>query len=1168
MTLPRGENPYSETGPLAWEIPSASDDFDSVQILYDDLEDSSNEDILQLLKNEKAHLKYWVSIAREYYRRGRFSDFENTLDTARKEANITYDKSEEDQMEVFDSLAAYYVQLATKEKKSDKKRELFAKATQHYIDADKINMYNPKHLLGRAYFCLYEGDKMDQANNQFDFVLNQEPHNIPSLLGKACIAYNKKEYRIALTYYKKALRTNPGCPADVRYGLGLCFFKLGNEAKARAAFERALELDDKCVGALVGLAIMDLNEQTRESIQEGVRKLSKAYAIDPSNPMVLNQLGNHFFYKKDYNKVQHLALHAFHNTENEAMRAESCYHLARAFHAQEDFTQAFQYYYQATQFAPPNFVLPYFGLGQLYINRGDTENAAQCFERVLKAQPGNYETMRILGALYANSDNEAKREIAKSHLKKVTDQFSDDVEAWMELSQILVQSDLQASLNSNITATKIFTEKMQVDFVPPQLYNNRGSLLFQVGDPREAKNYFEEALKSVEKAQAEDPDDEDYYKEISYTIRYNIGLMEEALCQYDKAEQTYKSILADCPYYTHCYLRMGCMLRDRGQIYEASDKFKEPLQFSNEDPDAWTLIGNLHLTKMEWQPGQKKFERILKQPQTSNDAYSHIALGNVWLQTLHQPMKDKDKEKKYQERALTMYKQVLRNHPKNIWAANGIGAVLAHKGYINEARVIFAEVREATAEFCDVWLNIAHVYVDQKQYVAAIQMYENCLKKFYPYPHVDTLLYLARAYSKSGKLKEAKMTLLKARRVAPHDTVLLYNIALILQRLASQILRDEKSTLNDVLQAVHELGLSHKYFQHLAVEGDRMKFDLGRAQIEAKQCQDLLSQAQYHVARARKVHEEEEKLRKKQKEEREKLKRMQLEMQREVEERKRQKKEEEAKLRQDYIEKMKQATIIDEIDDKPAKKSQGRRQKGADGEIVSSGSEDEGGNKAEGGGDRSGDKKRKSRSGKEGKMSRRARKKAERAERKKEMKAQEEGLSSKQKKKIVSRAMLSSSDSDSDGGNEKLKIASDGESDSGGAGPSKKRRIGSSSSEGEDDAEASNKAKDRRSRSGSRSSAARSRSGSASSRSKSRSVSRSRSRSRSVGSRSRSPRSRSGSRKSRSGSPKSRSASRSVSRSRSRSKSKSVSRSRSRSKSKSRSRSRSSSSSSSGSKKS
>ena len=219
---------------------------------------------------------------------------------------------------------------------------------------------------------------------------------------------------------------------------------------------------------------------------------------------------------------------------------------------------------------------------------------------------------------------------------------------------------------------------------------------------------------------------------------------------------------------------------------------------------------------MEWGPGQKKFERILKQPATSGDAYSHIALGNVWLQTLHQPTKDKEKEKKYQDRALTMYKTILRSDPKNIWASNGIGAVLAHKGYITEARDIFAQVREATADFSDVWLNIAHIYVEQKQYISAIQMYENCLKKFYKHPNVEVLQYLARAYFKAGKLKEAKQTLLKARRVAPHDTVILYNIALILQKLANQLLRDEKSTLTEVLQAVHELGIAHKYFQYLA----------------------------------------------------------------------------------------------------------------------------------------------------------------------------------------------------------------------------------------------------------------------------------------------------------------------------------------------------------------
>ena len=63
--------------------------------------------------------------------------------------------------------------------------------------------------------------------------LYQSSNNIPSLLGKACIAFNKKDYRGALAYYKKALRTNPTCPASVRLGMGHCFVKLNRLAKAK-----------------------------------------------------------------------------------------------------------------------------------------------------------------------------------------------------------------------------------------------------------------------------------------------------------------------------------------------------------------------------------------------------------------------------------------------------------------------------------------------------------------------------------------------------------------------------------------------------------------------------------------------------------------------------------------------------------------------------------------------------------------------------------------------------------------------------------------------------------------------------------------------------------------------------------------------------------------------
>ena len=66
----------------------------------------------------------------------------------------------------------------------------------------------------------------------------------------------------------------------------------------RLSFNRAIQIDQKCVGALVGLAILELNMKTPESIRNGVMKLSRAYQHDPQNPMVLNHLANHFFFKK------------------------------------------------------------------------------------------------------------------------------------------------------------------------------------------------------------------------------------------------------------------------------------------------------------------------------------------------------------------------------------------------------------------------------------------------------------------------------------------------------------------------------------------------------------------------------------------------------------------------------------------------------------------------------------------------------------------------------------------------------------------------------------------------------------------------------------------------------------------------------------------------------
>jgi RNA polymerase-associated protein CTR9 len=109
---------------------------------------------------------------------------------------------------------------------------------------------------------------------------------------------------------------------------------------------------------------------------------------------------------------------------------------------------------------------------------------------------------------------------------------------------------------------------------------------------------------------------------------------------------------------------------------------------------------------------------------------------------------------------------VLKLRPHNIWAANGIGCVLAHKGNILDARDIFSQVREATADFPDVWINIAHIYMEQKQYVSALQMYKNCLTKFGRHADMQLLGYIARAYWKAGKMSEARDCIEKVRQTS------------------------------------------------------------------------------------------------------------------------------------------------------------------------------------------------------------------------------------------------------------------------------------------------------------------------------------------------------------------------------------------------------------------
>jgi RNA polymerase-associated protein CTR9 len=223
-------------------------------------------------------------------------------------------------------------------------------------------------------------------------------------------------------------------------GIGHCLFKLGHFDKAKVAYHRAIQLDPDCSGARIGLGLILLNDGTRSLAEKAMGHIAYVYKKDVEakrvNPVNFNILADHYFFNNNPEIALKLSTAAIQSSFNEMLKAESAYNVGRSYHYQEDNEQAFQYYYQATQFAKQTYALPWFGLGQMYIDRKEYPNAIQCFEKVLAASPNNIETLKILGLLYLSADMKEKKALARTYLKKVTELCPDDVDAHIKFAEL------------------------------------------------------------------------------------------------------------------------------------------------------------------------------------------------------------------------------------------------------------------------------------------------------------------------------------------------------------------------------------------------------------------------------------------------------------------------------------------------------------------------------------------------------------------------------------------------------------------------------------------------------------------------------------------------------------------------------------------------------------
>jgi tetratricopeptide (TPR) repeat protein len=412
------------------------------------------------------------------------------------------DELKRERIAVLNSLAAHFAGLAAAESDATERDRLFAEATTQLNKADTVDGSHPLALVGKGAVMLARGD-LGRAQQLFSVAANySKGRSVPALLGQACVSFLRDQFHDALKGYRRALEQNPAAPANVRLGLALSFHALNRPDAARAAFERVLQLDPNNADALVGLAVLTLNtgiaagtsssaaapvdaHQAEEHVRSAMALVKRAYAANPRSAAVLIQLANHFFYRKEYNKTMALAQKALHSTQAPRARAEACFQIARAHHAQDDLDKALQYYQQATKLQADH-PLALYGLGQAHMHRNEDDAALACFEKVLKAFPDNWEVMFAVGSLLANKRD--ARDRARTLLQRSSELRPNDANVWLRYAQHLeALADYAASLQAYRKGAALL--QRAGERVPAEVHNNIAVLASMQGVHDEATNH-------------------------------------------------------------------------------------------------------------------------------------------------------------------------------------------------------------------------------------------------------------------------------------------------------------------------------------------------------------------------------------------------------------------------------------------------------------------------------------------------------------------------------------------------------------------------------------------------------------------------------------------------------------------------------------------------------
>ena len=474
--------------------------------------------------------------------------------------------------------------------------------------------------------------------------------------------------------------------------------------------------------------------------------------------------------KRDFGKVADLAKIAHESTKVLAIQCESYYLNGRVLHVRGDYDRALRSYERAATL-DADFPPVQFGLAQLLLQRGDLARAAEALKKVLSAMPDCPEPLGLLGLLEAR--NTAAPLVRESGLKRLTHATAVDPDNWegfvrLGLALQIEVKDFGEALKAYECAVALFDQAAKADTsmaaagCPPAVLSNLGALYLYKKRYGDAETVFNRALKNLVGGREAAGDYAGAMRSggpTAVSVCFNIARLLEDKGDRGEAAKVHRAIIELHPNYLASYLRMACISRDAGDLQNCAEWLKEAAKVtvaagnsadtggsSSSSDELLALIGNLRMSNREWKSAQGLFEKLLAEKAESMGAYSSIALGNIFFANIN-VSSNPEKRTKMLNYASDYFKSTLKKDKTNLYAANGLGCVIAEYGDFGKAKDIFVRVRESSGDTIGcVLTNLAHVYLAQGKHAEAIKNYEIGLQRFYNGENVALYVLIAHAY--------------------------------------------------------------------------------------------------------------------------------------------------------------------------------------------------------------------------------------------------------------------------------------------------------------------------------------------------------------------------------------------------------------------------------------